>query len=426
MIKEVTLFGDNATGWQRSFYAFLAEKEQHSGSRRTVEGYSRMLQDFFGRLGKEPDLAVFIDFDALKAKLATDPTELEHLRKLGLGGVKSVGLASRLGASGVTDRLIVSAPGKRSGLLALIDPKPSKPKCLTKLPSSSVLVLGLQLDPDRIWKELRALADADVAEREGMDELERGMEEATGLRFVQDVLGAFEGEVTAALTLTPIGSHPAVAVMIETKDRKKARRFAAAITQHITSKTALESETMRVAETEVHFFRGTGNFFVPSPSWAFKDGYLLVTSSTSAMSELLQTSRDESIATSKVYADFRKAVPAARPYVLFVDIPRLGALGYDLLQNLLLRYRGLLVEFDAARLPTAGSIRRYLNPGGITLTNDDEVIRIDAATPFGLVSTTAAAAAYGALADKLVPKAPTHPARRPLNPWPRGTRRGQR
>jgi len=55
MIKEVTLFDDNATGWQRSFYAFLAEKEQHSGSRRTVEGYSRMLQDFFGRLGKELD-----------------------------------------------------------------------------------------------------------------------------------------------------------------------------------------------------------------------------------------------------------------------------------------------------------------------------------------------------------------------------------
>jgi len=54
MIKEVTLFGDNATGWQRSFYAFLAEKEQHSGSHRTVEGYSRILQDFFGRLGKEP------------------------------------------------------------------------------------------------------------------------------------------------------------------------------------------------------------------------------------------------------------------------------------------------------------------------------------------------------------------------------------
>ena len=48
-------FTDTGTGWQRAFYAFLAEKEQRSGSWRTVEGYSRMLQDFFGRSGKQPD-----------------------------------------------------------------------------------------------------------------------------------------------------------------------------------------------------------------------------------------------------------------------------------------------------------------------------------------------------------------------------------
>ena len=35
--------------WERALYAFLAEKERRSGSRRTVEGYSRMLQHF--RLG---------------------------------------------------------------------------------------------------------------------------------------------------------------------------------------------------------------------------------------------------------------------------------------------------------------------------------------------------------------------------------------
>jgi site-specific recombinase XerD len=45
----------NAEGWQRALYAFLAEKEQRSGSQRKVEEYSRMLQDFFGRLGKQPD-----------------------------------------------------------------------------------------------------------------------------------------------------------------------------------------------------------------------------------------------------------------------------------------------------------------------------------------------------------------------------------
>jgi integrase len=45
----------NLVGWERALYAFLVEKGRRSGSHRTVEGYSRMLQDFFGRVGKAPD-----------------------------------------------------------------------------------------------------------------------------------------------------------------------------------------------------------------------------------------------------------------------------------------------------------------------------------------------------------------------------------
>src|SRR3990172_7183834 len=41
--------------WEEAFYAFLAEKERRSGSRRTVDAYSFMLQRFFGTLGKPPD-----------------------------------------------------------------------------------------------------------------------------------------------------------------------------------------------------------------------------------------------------------------------------------------------------------------------------------------------------------------------------------
>ncbi|MBI5948575.1 MAG: tyrosine-type recombinase/integrase [Chloroflexi bacterium] len=43
------------SAWQQALYAFLAEKERRSGSLRTVEGYNRMLQHFFGRAGKTPD-----------------------------------------------------------------------------------------------------------------------------------------------------------------------------------------------------------------------------------------------------------------------------------------------------------------------------------------------------------------------------------
>ena len=55
MITTLDTFSNTAEGWQRSLYAFLAEKQQKSGSMRTVQGYSRMLQDFFGRSGKQPD-----------------------------------------------------------------------------------------------------------------------------------------------------------------------------------------------------------------------------------------------------------------------------------------------------------------------------------------------------------------------------------
>src|SRR4051794_6068708 len=41
--------------WDDALYAFLAEKGRRSGSKRTVEGYARMLWPFFGRLAKTPD-----------------------------------------------------------------------------------------------------------------------------------------------------------------------------------------------------------------------------------------------------------------------------------------------------------------------------------------------------------------------------------
>jgi site-specific recombinase XerD len=46
----------SASGWEPCLYAFLAEKQQRSGSMRTVNAYAGMLRDFFGRAGKTPDV----------------------------------------------------------------------------------------------------------------------------------------------------------------------------------------------------------------------------------------------------------------------------------------------------------------------------------------------------------------------------------
>src|SRR5947209_3833013 len=54
-MTAIATFDDTASGWGRSLYAFLAEKDRRSGSRRTVECYGRMLSHFFGRVGNPPD-----------------------------------------------------------------------------------------------------------------------------------------------------------------------------------------------------------------------------------------------------------------------------------------------------------------------------------------------------------------------------------
>jgi hypothetical protein len=52
---------ESVSSWDRALYAFLAEKEHCSGSRRTVQSYSRMLRDFFGRTRKAPDAITLQD-----------------------------------------------------------------------------------------------------------------------------------------------------------------------------------------------------------------------------------------------------------------------------------------------------------------------------------------------------------------------------
>ena len=49
------LASGDPSAWDQALYAFLIEKGNRSGSRRTVESYSRMLWPFFADLGKTPD-----------------------------------------------------------------------------------------------------------------------------------------------------------------------------------------------------------------------------------------------------------------------------------------------------------------------------------------------------------------------------------
>jgi len=49
------LASGDPSAWDQALYAFLVEKGNRSGSRRTVESYSQMLWPFFADLGRTPD-----------------------------------------------------------------------------------------------------------------------------------------------------------------------------------------------------------------------------------------------------------------------------------------------------------------------------------------------------------------------------------
>jgi site-specific recombinase XerD len=54
-MTAIAYLDESASGWDRTLYAFLAEKHRRSGSKRTVDAYSRMLNEFFGRAAKTPE-----------------------------------------------------------------------------------------------------------------------------------------------------------------------------------------------------------------------------------------------------------------------------------------------------------------------------------------------------------------------------------
>jgi site-specific recombinase XerD len=54
-VTQVARIDHEASQWDQAFYAFLAEKERRSGSLRTVQSYSRMLDHFWSSIAKSPD-----------------------------------------------------------------------------------------------------------------------------------------------------------------------------------------------------------------------------------------------------------------------------------------------------------------------------------------------------------------------------------
>src|SRR6266513_4829309 len=119
--------------WDQALYAFLAEKERRSGSMRTVQSYSRMLQHFFGLVAKTPERI-------------TSPEVFSWAHGIGLSGKRpsSITIGARLGCLSSFYKFLI-----RMGLMvanpreAIERPK-TVPSQTRGLPGLSVLFVSVE------------------------------------------------------------------------------------------------------------------------------------------------------------------------------------------------------------------------------------------------------------------------------------------
>ncbi len=378
-----------ATSTETALRKFLDRRAQ-KGKAPSLDDNARF-KEVKKRLGSSADLGIYLDIEALLKKSPIGSNGRKQLAVLGLDGIKAAGMACRAGPTGVADRLVILAPGERRGLAALLEPKMIRPKAPSILPVSSAAMLSFSLEPEKLWRIFKGpLVDGSELSADDVDELKDVVSEAMQLRLEEDVLPAFGGEAAAAIAYSQVGLQQSTMVALEVRDMVKAERFASALFKLLAVEARSEVRTITVGDTTVRYCTMTGNPLAPSPCYAFKDRFLVAASSTGAMRQILAAKGMKALSGNESFRRLGRTLEVQRPLVLFVDTPRLVALGYPLAEVALLKMQSKgRLNFDAARLPTIDVVSGHVDPAGLSLTHDSEAISIDISTPAGLVGTGA-------------------------------------
>ena len=317
---------------------------------------------------------------------------------LGVSEIDALCFASATEGGGSRDSFFIDCPGKKTGLLKALSPRPISHDNLRKAPDDTIFFLDFVLDPGLVVKEVDQFVKTALPEYYG--KFRQGFEMAhreTGFDLEKEVFAPLGGEVSLMVTMPKSGGMVMIPDIIASVTIADVEGF-----------TALQGKLLAMLPDEVRvnessFGEHTLRYITPpeqgipfSPTFTIADNRLLIAGNPLTMKRYLKWLESDSAGLGDS-AEFKTAmagVPEGASILEYVNMPQIVGLIY---QNAAPFLPSLLANeelpFDMANLPMSETITQHLSSAVSYGVVDEDGILMAGRWSLGLSATLSAVAA---------------------------------
>ncbi|MEX2215341.1 MAG: hypothetical protein WD768_14510 [Phycisphaeraceae bacterium] len=357
-------------------------------------------------VGSDPVLAVYVDAEGLmtmaESMMDAELGEVEEWRAvrdaMGLTNLKRFALTAGFKEKNWATNIWIEAPGKRHGLLALIDGKPLSDDALKVVPKSAAWVAAVNFDVARFIPEIRrGLQLSGTRAGPRFDDALAELRDTLGFDLQKDLLEAMGDEWIVYSDNNVAGTGMlGMAGINRLRDPKK---FEASMKRlQVVAGEVLQREVGRGGGPRFEFktFRMGGrtvNYLsIPAiaPAWTIEGDMLVV----GLYPQVVVAAADRlkaggpSILENEEYIKLRKSLTtASNPNMIgFFDLPQTAGEGYQTSLLISQFVMGMADMFGLNAppmvLPTLRDLRPHLVPAGLVTWSDEKGWHLAGSTPF--------------------------------------------
>jgi prepilin-type processing-associated H-X9-DG protein len=346
----------------------------------------------------QPQMATvtaFLDVQALLQALAGEVAEedQETLTKLGVDRIEWVGATVTCDPPGFYNRVFLSCPGERTGLLGLLPTEPVAEDILELAPKMSVAVSAVRMDAAEFYDRLRALVGVMSEDGgAGFDEAMADFASEAGFDLRDDLLAPLGDEFLLYVMptpLSPFGVDAALLARGTDGGRLKAtlEAFASVVREELEEGEEASLRALDVGGDTLYSF-SFGPYGPPlSPSFAAMENYAVASlypgTARGLMTALTtgQRTPELSLLASENFKATRAKVTASGPFISYTDVAQYFNLTYVPVTAALMSAPAQELPFDPMLLPQPETISKHLGGSLSILSVDAEGFRIDQYSP---------------------------------------------